>query len=212
MTMKSTLESLFDARRRALEAEDALVGAQDRAGLVKLLAGAVEEAHALGDVDESRLRLEALADLCSRVDEPHCIPTLIQILNHEDPIVREAAGEALLARAYDRYVEVARAIEAALEANLRGPAMLELPWLITEVGEPSALALVKRFLAHPDAEVVAASIEAPVTLGDPRAIPHLEPLSSDPRPVTIEGYEAETSATLGELAQEAIEELSADEE
>ena len=129
---------------------------------------------------------------------------LIQILNVDEAPVRVAAGEAIVDVGYERYAEVARAIERALDAGLTGPAAEELPWVLVEIGEPSALPLVRRFLAHERAEVVAAAVEALAELGDPAAVPALKPLVDDPRRVQVEDYEDETTATLGELAAEAV--------
>jgi HEAT repeat protein len=208
MGQKETLNALFDAERalRAREAE--LLGRKDKA-LADLLGRAVDEALALDDADEAGLRLFRLADLCAQVGGPSMCDALIRILNAHDLQARNEAGEALLDLAYDRYAEVARAIERALDQPLHGPAMLELPFLLSEVGEPSALKLLRRFSEHPDADVVAAAIEACAVLGDPAAVDFLERLTGDEREVTVEDDSDESlSSTLGELATEAIDALS----
>jgi len=132
---------------------------------------------------------------------------LIDILGSDDAAVRVAAGEALRDFAYDRYAEVARAIENALDEDLDGPAMEELPWVLAEVGEPSAVPLISRFLDHSDIDVIASAIEALAELGDPAAVVHLETLEGDERVAQIEEGEASYSATLGELAEEAVGDL-----
>jgi HEAT repeat protein len=134
---------------------------------------------------------------------------LVRILDDEEPSVRVAAGEAILDVAFERYAEVARAVERALDAGVDGPAMRELPYVLAEVGEPSALKLIRRFLALPSAQTVGAAIEALASLGDPAAIPALEALVDDARTTSVEDLEEDVPVTLGELAREAIEELRA---
>jgi HEAT repeat protein len=79
---------------------------------------------------------------------------------------------------------------------------------LAEVGEPSALPLVGKCLNHADAEVVASAIEALVELGDPEAVPLLKRLLKDKRTVEMDEGEESYSTTLGELAHEAIDDLS----
>ncbi len=210
MPPHDALEAIFDADRRLQETERALFASTAAAELPALLAAAVEEAAALSDRSEASMRLERLADLCAQVPGPRMADTLIAILGDDDPAVRVAAGEALLDVGYERYAEVAHAIERALDAPLHGLAMSELPWVLAEIGEPSALPLIKRFLAHADAETVAAAIEALAELGDPAAIPALEPLVDDERTVPVADLDDETTATIGELAEDAIDELAPD--
>jgi HEAT repeat protein len=134
--------------------------------------------------------------------------TLLRILNHESAEVRVAAGEALRDFAYDRYAEVARAIEQACDDQLQGPALSEVPWILTEIGEPSALPLIGRCLAHTDPEVVASAIEALAELGDPDAVPMLKPLTKDKRVVELSEGDTSYSTSIAELAEEAVAELS----
>jgi HEAT repeat protein len=128
-------------------------------------------------------------------------------LNDGEPRVRVAAGEALRDLGYERYAEVARGIERALDRNASGLAMSELPWVLAEIAEPSALPLVRRFLDHPSSDVVAAAIEALAQLRDPEAVADLERFVADSRIVTIEDFEDETKTTLGELAKDALQML-----
>jgi HEAT repeat protein len=88
--------------------------------------------------------------------------------------------------------------------------MSELPWVLAEIAEPSALPLIRRFLAHPSADVVAAAIEALSQLQEPDAVEDLRRFLGDPRVVTIEDFEDETKTTIGELAREALIELGVD--
>jgi HEAT repeat protein len=133
---------------------------------------------------------------------------LVRILDEENPAVRVQAAEALVDLAYERYVEVARAIEQLLDNGAKGPAMRELPWVLAEVAEPSAAKLIGRFLGQETAEIVASAIEALAQLGDPSAVPALRKLQDDPREVTMDDGHEEQTTTVGELASEAVEALS----
>jgi HEAT repeat protein len=208
MGYRDKLNAIFDAERALRAAEADLLSHRDQS-LVKALAEAVDEAIAHEDAAEASLRLYRLADLCAQLPGPEMADALVRILSSEDAAVRNEAGEALLDVAYDRYAEVARAVERALDATLDGPAMIELPFLISEVGEPSAVPLLRRFAAHPNPDVVAAAIEAFAELGDPAAAPTLEALAGDERVVSLDDDTGEgITSTLGELAEEALEALS----
>ena len=86
-------------------------------------------------------------------------------------------------------------------------AMSELPWVLAEIGEPSALPLIRRFLDHRNPDVIAAAIEALSQLGEPDAARDLKRFLGDPRSVIIEDFEDETKTTLGDLAEDALREL-----
>jgi HEAT repeat protein len=203
MTLKDNLAKLFDADRSLRAAEQDLLS-KDPGKLVELLAGATQDALALSDDQEAGMRLERLADLCAQVEGPEMVDTLIAILGSELPSVRVQAAEALVDVAFERYAEVARGVERALAGKAQGPSMQELPWVIVEVAEPSAIGLIKGFLTHDDVEVVASAVEALASLGNPAAAQELRFLSDDPRPVELDEYDGEVSATLGELVSEAI--------
>ncbi|MEM1414533.1 MAG: hypothetical protein AAGH15_06520 [Myxococcota bacterium] len=209
MNRSQALEAIFAADRALRTAEAELLGGAPD-DVAALLRGAVEAAHGERDESERNVRLERLADLCAQVPGGRLTDALLSILNVDDPQVRGAAAESLEAVAYDYYGEVARAVEKALDAELMGPAMSELPYLFAEIGEPSAVPLLRRFLAHPEAQTVAAAIEASTVLADPGLVPDLEALMGDERDVTIADFEEETSATVGELAREAADLLSAE--
>ncbi len=104
---------------------------------------------------------------------------------------------------------MARAIERAFERNLQGPALSEIPWILAEIAEPSAVPLIGRCLKHKDPEVVASGIEALAELGDPEVLPLLKALTKDKRVVELDEGENSFTTTLGELASEAIAELEA---
>jgi HEAT repeat protein len=204
MTLPENLQAIFDADRTLRAVEAALLENPKSDALIGLLEAAAEEALHSADRTEATMRLERLADLCAQVPGPRMTDTLIHILNDEDPRVRIAAGEALRDIGYERYAEVARGIERALDREMSGPAMSELPWVLAEIGEPSALPLIRRFLNHGDADVVAAAIEALVQLADPEAAPDLERFLGDPRKVIVDDFEEESQTTLGDLAEDAL--------
>ena len=210
MRPEQLLESIFRAERDLRDAEARLLDARDKNALANLLARATSEALALRDRDEGALRLGRLADLCAQVPGPQMVDTLITMLDDEDESVRVQAGEALLDVGYDRYAEVARGIERALDRKHTGIAMTELPWILAEIGEPSALGLVRRVLASEDGEICASALEALVSLGDPAGADALDGLVDDPREVTVDGDDDESDGlrtTIGQLAREARAEL-----
>jgi HEAT repeat protein len=209
LSAREQLEKLFEADCKVREAEASLLADAGGDELETALERAADHAAGLAEGADGTARLVRLADLCAQVQGPRMADTLIRILNHEDPQVRVAAGEALRDFAYDRYAEVGRAIERAFASDLRGPALAEVPWILAEIAEPSAVPLIARCLKHQDAEVVASGIEALAEIGDPEAIALLKPLAKDKRVVDLDEGDASFSTTIGELAQEAIDELDA---
>jgi HEAT repeat protein len=212
MSAKPLLDALFEADRSLREAESALLAYPkndaDADALAREFERAAEQAFGLSDGVEAAARLSRLADLCAQAQGPRSADTLLRILNHPSPDVRVAAGEALRDFAYDRYAEVARSIERALDQKLSGPALAEVPWILAEIGEPSALPLIGRMLKHPEIEVVASSIEALSELGEPAGAELLNPLVKDRRVVQLEEDDAGYTTTIGELASEALGELT----
>jgi HEAT repeat protein len=204
--LAATLTSLFDAERAARSAHDDLLEAPADA-LAALLERASREALSLveEDEDEASLRLGRIAALLGEMHGPKVVDLLVDILGCEEPEARHAAGEALEGLAFDRFKEVALGIERALERLPAGSlALVELPYVLAQIPEPGVAKLLGRFLAHADADAVAAAIEALVETGDPGALPLLEPLASDHRKVQLEddgGTEGE--ATIAELVAEA---------
>ncbi|MGE0788712.1 MAG: HEAT repeat domain-containing protein [Sandaracinaceae bacterium] len=209
MTPDKLLARIFEADRQVRDAEDELMRVSEER-LSALFAEAVEDALDNADEEESTLRLSRLADLCAQVPGPRMADTLIAILGHEDPAVRVEAGEAIRDVAYERFKEIAQAVERALDRDQRGIAMQELPFVLTEVRDPDPIPLVARFLAHPEPEVVAAAIEAIAAYGDPTAAEHLMPLVDDEREASLEDLEAGPTP-IGELARNALEELGIEE-
>jgi len=207
MSLPDELQRIFDADRVLRSAESVLLRKKGSKELITLLERETENALQMEDRHKGEVRLERLADLCAQVPGPRMTDALIAILNDGEPRVRVAAGEALRDLGYERYAEVARGIERALDRNADGLAMSELPWVLAEIAEPSARPLIRRFLDHPSPDVAAAAIEALAQLGDPDAVPDLERFVGDSRVVLIEDFEDETKTTLGELAEDALEML-----
>jgi hypothetical protein len=200
------LEALFDAERAAREAQQELADG-DLSEVVPALERATREALALekDDEDESSLRLVRIATVLGDLEGASVVDLLIDILGAADAETRQAAGVALSGLAFDRFKEVALGIERALTRVPSGsPALSELPYLLIEIPEPGINRLLARFLAHSSADAVAAAVEAIVEIGDPSALPLLEPLSGDARRVQLEdenGHEGD--ASIGELVAEA---------
>ncbi|MEM7433860.1 MAG: HEAT repeat domain-containing protein [Myxococcota bacterium] len=210
MTLQDELQRIFDADRTMREAESRLLRGRPTGELGDLLSEATQEALRLDDRDEATMRLERLADLCAQVPGPEMVDALMAILNDSEPRVRVAAGEALRDVGFERYAEVARGIERALDASMRGPAMSELPWVLAEIGEPSALPLIRRFLVHEDPDVTAAAIESLAQLGDPDAEADLRSFVGDARVVILEDLDTEEKTRIGDLARDALEMLGLD--
>ncbi|MCB9667807.1 MAG: HEAT repeat domain-containing protein [Myxococcales bacterium] len=203
------LDTIFSADRAADDAELTLLKT-NASDLVQLFTAATSTALDLSDADDRRRQLRRLVDLSAQVPGPKMIDNLIRILNSDDAAARFHAGEALLDVGYERYAEVARGIERALDEKRRGPCMSELPFIIAEIGEPSSLMLISRFLKLEDPDVVAAAIEALVVVGNPDIEPVLQPLLNDPRSVTMHDEDEELTVSLGELAKDAIAVLCRD--
>jgi HEAT repeat protein len=86
------------------------------------------------------------------------------------------------------------------------PALRELPYVLAEAMHPHVVGMLAPWLRHPNADVVAAAIEALATLGDPSACPLLAPLFEDARRSTVDqGEDERLEATVGELARQAVE-------
>ncbi len=201
-----SLSELFDAERAVRRVHDELASLTP-AELLEPVAAAIKAALALKDEDESALRLVRLAALLGEHEGPRVVDSLIDILGAEHPEARKAAGEELEGLAYERFKEVAGGVERALKRLPSGsPALPELPYILAEIPEPGAVKLIGQFLAHGDADAVAAAIEALAEVGDPAAIKLLEPLAEDRRTVELadDGSDATSEVTIGELAQEAI--------
>jgi hypothetical protein len=207
------IEDLFAAERTVRELHGRIAGGKV-ADQLAALEVATAEALKVDDEDESSVRLVRLADLLGELEGPKSADLLIDILGTDSLEARRAAGEALEDVAFDRFKELALAVERALDRLPHGHAALtELPFLLSEVPEPGVRRLLGRFLAHKDPEAVAATIEAIVDHGDVGAADLLLPLEKDERTVDMEDEEGdEGTVRIGDLAIEArtlLAELSA---
>jgi hypothetical protein len=210
--LENHLAGLFDAERKVRELSAKLAGAPKDA-LLDVLAPAIAAAAKLDDEDEASLRLVRIAEVLGDVEGPRAMDALIDILATDLTEARHAAGEVIEEAAFDRFKEVAKGVERAVDRLPVGsPALPELPYILVEVPEPGVIKLVEMFLRHKDADAVAAAIEVSADLGDPALVKHLEKLKNDKRTVDMaEEDDGEPSeVTLGELAAEAIDLLSGD--
>ena len=204
--LKNHLEGLFNAERQVRELHDTLAVAPADA-LLDVMVPAITEAAKLDDEAEASLRLVRIAEVLGEVEGPRAMDALVDILATDFPEARHAAGEAIEEAAFERFKEVAQAVERALTRLPEGsPALPELPYILAEVPEPGVLKLVERFLKHQDADAVAAAIEVAADMGDPALIKHLEKLLDDKRTVDMAADDSDepSEVTLGELAEEAI--------
>ncbi len=181
------------------------IGDAKPADQIAALTVATAEALKVEDEHESSVRLVRLAALLGDLEGPQAADMLIDILGTGSLEARQAAGEALEDVAFDRFKELALAVERALERLPPGHvALTELPFLLSEVPEPGVRRLLGRFLGHRDPEAVAATIEAIVDHGDLGAADLLVPLEHDTRQVEMDDEEGdEGRVTIGELATEA---------
>ncbi|XYH96947.1 HEAT repeat domain-containing protein [Sorangium sp. So ce1128] len=205
--IETTLNKLFDAERTARRLHDDLA-AMPGDVLLDVLTDAIASAGRENDDDEAALRLVRIASLLGEHEGPRALDALIDVLASEHPEARQAAGEEIESLAYDRFKEVAQAIERALKRLPVGSSALpELPYLIAEVPEPGVPKLLGQFLSHKDPDAVAAAIETLVEIGDPAHAPLIQPLLDDKRTVELAddgGDDATSEVTIGELAEEAL--------
>lgn len=206
-----TLNELFAAERAARRLHDDLArAAPDR--LLDAIGDAMKAAKNEKDEDEATLRLVRLASLLGELSGPRAIDLLIDVLATEYPEARHAAGTEISELAYERFKEVALGVERALKRLPVGsPALPELPYILAEVPEPGVMKLLDQFLSHKDADAVAAAIESLVEIGDPVAAKSIGKLVEDPRMVEIsdDGRDETSEVSIGELASEALDLLSA---
>ena len=198
------IEDLY-AAERSVRALHVRISDSKEADQLAALTTATADALAVEDEEESSLRLVRLAELLGDLEGPKAADLLLDILGTDSLEARRSAGEALEDLAFDRFKELALAVERALERLPLGHAALtELPFLLSEVPEPGVRRLLGRFLSHRDPEAVAATIEAIVDHADVSAADLLLPLEKDTRKVEMEDEEGdEGHVTIGELATEA---------
>ena len=207
--LESTLTALFDAERTARKLHDDLAEAPTET-VVEVLVEGIKKALAEPREEEASLQLVRLASVLGELEGARVVDALIDILASDWPEARAAAGEQLEELAYDRFKEVAQGVERALTRLPSGSAALpELPYILSEIPEPGVAKLLASFLAHEDAEAVAAALEVAVELGDGSLAKHVKKLVGDERTVEVaeEGEDDAAAVTIGELAEEALEVL-----
>lgn len=218
MSATDRLNELFNFERQARRLHDELAALADdntgRALLMDAMTAEVDAALKSDDEDEAAIRLVCVARLLGELDGPDVADLLVRVLDSEHPEARSEAGEQLQGLAFDRFKEVAEAVERALDQLGKGAnALVELPYVLVEVPEGGVVTLLSKFLAHEDADAVAAAIEALVEVGDPSAVKALEKLTEDERTSVLgEEDDDEAEVSVGALASEAIELLKQVEE
>jgi len=209
MRLQSYLDALFTARRASLAAEAQFrnQGRVNEGDLVETLKAAIGSAVQTEPQAERAMRLQTLARLCTQTPRRELVDALINALDVADSVTRSAIGDALVHIGFDRPADVGRAVDDALDRGRTGAGMADLAWVVGEIGEPSALKQLRRFLESTDSEVVASAVDALVALGDPAAIEALESLLADERRISTEVHPA-AEVTLAVLAADAIHELN----
>jgi HEAT repeat protein len=203
------LQQLFDAERRVRQLHRELGRASD-ADLLEVTERAITAAAAM-EADDAEADLVCVARLLGERDGAAIIDALIDVLGSDLPGARVEAGEQLLGVAQDGFEDVVHAVERALKRlPHHDPALTELPYLLAETRQDGAVEPLAAMLEHPHGGVVAAAIDALVTLGDPAAIGWLTPLEQDDRSCVLATDDGEPlRATVGELARQAAELLLA---
>ncbi len=201
------LTAVFAAHDQIDAAEQDLLDHCDQALVRRAILDALAQCLDASSDDASAwlLKLEWLVHMCVECAHAETAHALITVLDHDHPGARAAGGDALTELAYERYREVAEAVEARLDKPEFGPALLELPWILKEVHEPSPVSLLRRFLKHSHPEVVASAIEAALLTGEHELVTALEALRDDKRVVSLEDEEGNEGPPtyIGELASEA---------
>ena len=206
--VQEKIEKLRRAEEDVRRLQDELIDDAEkaRATVLAALREAVLEGLGEGEGVEAAIAMVPICEVLGELDGPEVCDLLVDALGSEEPEVRFVAGRALQDLAYDRFKEVAEAAERAVKRlGTDSHALRELPFVVSEVGEPGVPRILRGYLESKEAEVVASAIEALASLGDPAAIPELRKLARDPRSVQVGDDEgADAQASIGALAQEAI--------
>jgi HEAT repeat protein len=206
--IEQRLGEIFTADRALRAAQEHFLQAGDEKSRVDALGRALDEAIGQEDVDALD-RLIRVAELLTEHPSPGACGLLLRLLDHAEPAVRAAAGEALLEIGQTRYADVARTVEKAIDQGSQTTALMEVPFLLAELGDAGGVRLCTKLLRHPTADVVAAAVESLASMGDPASLKDLERLRGDKRKVSHEDEAEGTELTLGELVSEAVDHLRA---
>jgi hypothetical protein len=201
-SVKAKLNRLYEARRAALHAEADALDTEDEGALARGLVSALSEVRAHEDLTERSFRLQVLADLLAKVAHPEATRALLGALDERDPSVaaRAAAGLATVARS-GRYPELVRAVEAALDDGLEGPA---LPGLLLDLAgddDPVPLDVLVRLADHEDADVAAEALCALAEIGGAGVTELVSSFVADERSLSDA---QDGPSTLGELAEQLV--------
>jgi len=205
MSLREHLEKIFEAERTLREAESAFLEGEQKE-IEELLIQEISAASELGDSPESALRLERLTDLCAQIPSDITLELLLDILDRDIPSVTVQASEAMVDIGCDNYELLCKVAERAIGDREPGAALQELPWVVAEIANADAVQLIRKFLDHDDASIVASAVEALVSLGRPEGIEMLEPLKNDTRTVEFdeEEFGGEVIVTVGQLVTSVI--------
>lgn len=209
MGARQIIENIIelDERIASLRTElDALPASDLRPAIEKQIDEALQQT---GADDPLPLSLVRLADLACALEED-AADILAVGLDSDNADVRQLYGEALLSLTESGIDPVMPAVEHALEYG--GSAAEEMPFILAMIDDAAVPRVIERFLTADDPEIVASAIEALADAGDRDSLGRLEDLLGDDRSVSIDGGDGDATVTLGELAQEAIDAISNDEE
>ncbi len=208
MKSPEILQKVFEADRALRLAQNDFFTTGDDDARLDAIEAAIDAAWSGGgDPEESSSRLMRAGALLGDIGGARACRLLLRLLDHEEPEVRQPAGESLEDLAYSRYAEVARAIEKLIDEGKAATALSEVPYILAEIGEPGGVKLCVRLLKHPSADVVASAIEALAAFGDPSAVKELEKVRNDRRRVAADDDPEAGEIMLGDLASEAIDHL-----
>jgi hypothetical protein len=205
--LPAKIERLQRAEEEVRRLQDQLIDAVafSRKPTLDVIREAIVEGLGEGEGPEAAIALVPLAEVLGECEGPEVCDLLVDLVGSDEPEVRLTAGRALQDLAYDRFREVAEAVERAVKRlPTNSPALRELPFVVGEIGEPGVPRVLRGYLSHAEPEVVAAAIEALASSGDPASIPELKKLLNDQRAVQVDEEGGEGQVALGMLAQEAI--------
>mgnify|MGYP000931731073 CR=1 FL=1 len=160
-----------------------------------------------GELDEDIRPFYRVVEMMSTIDGAALL--LARGLSHSNEGVRHVCGDVLShIAAEDGLAAIAPAVEHAI--RMQDLSAREMPYILSLIEDPAAVAQIHRFLDSEDTEVVYQAIEACANLSDMDSLPPLRRLIDDDREIDIDDEEG--PVTIGMLAREAIEIIESDEE
>ena len=139
-SVTQSLHHIFDAERSLRDAHDALAGvaieqSDVRAELLEVVSAAIAETSELEEAEAS-LRLVCVARVLGELEGQDVADRLIDVLASGSTEARSEAGEQLQGLGFDRFKEVALAVEGALARLPSGSLAL------VELGDASAASII----------------------------------------------------------------------